>query len=67
MPSNIKGRPFRNTPNFLTETMKARRSWADARQTLREHKCHPRLPYSAKLSVVIESNRIESGRYPQTH
>jgi hypothetical protein len=38
-----KGRPIRITPDFSTETMKARRSWADVIQTLREHKCQPRL------------------------
>ena len=31
--------------------MKARRSWADVIQTLREHKCQPRLLYPAKLSI----------------
>jgi hypothetical protein len=34
--------------------MKARRSWADVIQTLREHKCQPRLLYLAKLSITIE-------------
>jgi hypothetical protein len=34
--------------------MKARRSWADLIQTLREHKCQPRLLYPAKLSITIE-------------
>jgi hypothetical protein len=34
--------------------MKARRSWTDVIQTLREHKCKPRLPYSAKLSITID-------------
>jgi hypothetical protein len=33
--------------------MKARRSWADVIQTLREHKCQPRLLYSTKLSITI--------------
>ena len=33
-----KGRPIRITPDFSPETMKARRSWADVIQTLREHK-----------------------------
>jgi hypothetical protein len=28
--------------------MKTRRSWADVKQTLREHRCHPRLLYPAK-------------------
>jgi hypothetical protein len=34
--------------------MKARRSWTDATQTLREHKCQPRLLYPAKLSITID-------------
>jgi hypothetical protein len=34
--------------------MKARRSWVDVIQTLREHKCHPRLLYPEKLSINIE-------------
>jgi hypothetical protein len=33
--------------------MKARRSWTDIIQTLREHKCQPRLLYPAKLSIII--------------
>jgi hypothetical protein len=34
-----KGRPIRIIPDFSPETMKARRSWTDVIQTLREHKC----------------------------
>jgi hypothetical protein len=34
--------------------MKARRSWTDVIQTLREHRCQPRLPYPAKLSITID-------------
>ena len=49
-----KGRPIRITPDFSPETMKARRSWADVIQTLREHKCQPRLLYPAKLSITID-------------
>jgi hypothetical protein len=49
-----KGRPIRITPDFLPETMKARRSWTDVIQTLREDKCHPRLLYPAKLSITID-------------
>jgi hypothetical protein len=45
-----KGRPIRIMPDFSPEAMKARRSWADLIQTLREHKCQPRLLYPAKLS-----------------
>jgi hypothetical protein len=34
--------------------MKARRSWADVIQTLRENKCQPWLLYPAKLSITID-------------
>jgi hypothetical protein len=34
--------------------MKVRRSWKDVIQTLREHKCQPRLLYPAKLSINID-------------
>jgi hypothetical protein len=34
--------------------MKARRTWTDVIQTLREHKCQPRLLYPAKLSISID-------------
>ena len=45
---------MRITPDFSPETMKARRSWAGVIQTLREHKCQPRLLYLAKLSITID-------------
>jgi hypothetical protein len=48
-----KGRPIRITPDFSSETMKARRSCTDVIQTLREHKCQPKLLYPAKLSITI--------------
>jgi hypothetical protein len=38
-----KSRPIRITPDISPETMKARRFWADVIQTLREHKCQPRV------------------------
>jgi hypothetical protein len=39
--------------------MKARRSRADVIQTLREHKCQPRLLYPAKLLITIDrENKI---------
>jgi hypothetical protein len=34
--------------------MKGRRSWTDVIETLREHKCHPRLLYPTKLSITID-------------
>jgi hypothetical protein len=49
-----KGRPIRITPDFLPETMKARRYWTDVIQTIREHKCQARLLYAAKLSITID-------------
>ena len=53
--SNIyNGRTIRITPDFSPETMKARRSWADLIQTLREHKCQPNLLYPTKLSIIID-------------
>jgi hypothetical protein len=45
---------MRITPDFSPETIKARRSWRDVIQTLREHKCQPRLLYPAKLSITID-------------
>jgi hypothetical protein len=35
--------------------MKARRSWTDVIQTLREYKCQPRLLYTAKFSIDGET------------
>jgi hypothetical protein len=34
--------------------MKARRSWTDVMQTLREHKYQPSLLHPAKLSITID-------------
>jgi hypothetical protein len=34
--------------------MKARRSWTEVIQALREQKCQPRLQYAAKLSITID-------------
>ena len=48
-----KGRPIRITATFSPETMKARRSWTDVIQTLREHKCQPMLLFPAKLSITV--------------
>ena len=41
-----KGKTIRIAPDFSPETMKARGSWTDVIQTLREHKCQPRLQYN---------------------
>jgi hypothetical protein len=34
--------------------MNDRRSWTDVKQTLRDHKCQPRLLYPAKFSITID-------------
>jgi hypothetical protein len=34
--------------------MKARKSWEDVIQTVREQKCQPRLLYPANLSITID-------------
>jgi hypothetical protein len=52
--ATFKSKPFRITQDFSPETMKATRSQADVIQTLREHKCQPRLLYPAKLSLIME-------------
>jgi hypothetical protein len=36
--------------------VKARRSWSDVIQTLREHKCQHRLLYPKKLSITIDGD-----------
>jgi hypothetical protein len=38
-----KGRSITSIPDFSPQTTKARRSWVDLIQTLRAHKCQPRL------------------------
>jgi hypothetical protein len=48
------GKPVRITPDFSSETMKARTSWTDVIQTLREQECQPRLLYPAKFLIPIE-------------
>jgi hypothetical protein len=53
--------------------MKVRRSWTDVIQTLREHKCQPRLLYPAKLSNTIDGeikvfhDKIKSTKYLSTN
>jgi hypothetical protein len=37
--------------------MKAKISWTDVIQTLREHKCQSRLQYPAKLSITIDGEK----------
>jgi hypothetical protein len=47
--------------------MKARRSWKDVIQTLREDKCQPRLLYPAKLSITIDGKTKYSMTKPNSH
>ena len=48
--------------------MKARRSRTDVLQTLREHKCQPRLLYVAKLSITIDGEtKVFHDRTKFTH
>jgi hypothetical protein len=49
-----KGKTIRITPDFATETLKARRAWTEVMQTLREQRCQLRLVYPAKLSINID-------------
>jgi hypothetical protein len=68
-----KGRPIRITPDFSTKTLKARTSWTDIMQTLREHNCHSRLLYSTELSITIDRetkifyNKIKFKQYISTN
>jgi len=47
--------------------MKARRSWADVIQTLREHKCQPRLLKPEKLSINIDEETKYSPTIPNLY
>jgi hypothetical protein len=48
-----KGKPIKITPDFSTETLKAKKAWESIIQTLRDHRCHPRLLYPSKFSITI--------------
>jgi hypothetical protein len=63
-----KGKPTRITPDFSTKSMKARRSWTEVIQTLREHKCQPRLLYPTKLSITVDGEtKVFHDRTKFTH
>jgi hypothetical protein len=48
--------------------MKARRAWIDVIQTVREHKCQPRLLHPAKLSITIDGeNKVFHDKTKFTH
>jgi hypothetical protein len=63
-----KVKPIRITPDLSPETMKAIRYWKDVIQTLREHKCQPRLLYPPKLSINIDGEtKVFHDRTKFTH
>jgi hypothetical protein len=48
--------------------MKARRAWTDVIQTLRKHKCQPRILYPAKLSITLDGEtKVFHDRTKFTH
>jgi glucuronate isomerase len=49
-----KGKPFKITADFSTETLKAKRSWSEVLQALNENNFNPRILYPAKLSFKID-------------
>jgi hypothetical protein len=61
-----RGRFIRITPDFSTETLKARRAWTGLMQTLREHKCQPRLLCPEKLSIYQPSPAEDSRKKTPT-
>ena len=52
-----KGRPIRITLNISKEIIKARKSWTDVLQTLRDHRHKLRLLYPAKFSITIDGKK----------
>jgi hypothetical protein len=43
--------------------MKAKKAWSEVMQTLREHKCQPRVLYPAKFSINIDGeNKISQDK-----
>ena len=59
---------MRITPDFSMETKKARRSWIDVLQKLRDHGCMPRKLYPARLAFTIDGeNKIfqDKNRFKQ--
>ena len=49
-----KGSSKTLTPNFLSETIEARRQWDDIFKVLKQKKCQPRILYVAKLFFTNE-------------
>jgi hypothetical protein len=53
-----RGRPIRITPDLSPETLKARRSWEDVIETLREHKCAPQATILSKTLNIDGKTKI---------
>jgi len=51
----FRGKPIRLTTDFSTQTLKARRSWNNVFQTLKDNGCQPRILYPAKLSFRYDN------------
>jgi Holliday junction resolvase RusA-like endonuclease len=49
-----RGRPTKITATFSTESLKARNSWSEVFQALKENNFRPRIVYPAKLSLKID-------------
>jgi hypothetical protein len=49
-----KGKPTKITADFSTKTLKARRTWSEICQALKENNFNPRILFPAKLSFKIE-------------
>jgi hypothetical protein len=48
-----KGKLKRTISDSSTETLKARRTWTNALQSVKDHICLPRLLYPTKLLITI--------------
>jgi hypothetical protein len=54
-----KGRQIRITPDFLTETLRARRSWKDVIQSPTEQNCQPSLLYKNKTKQTNKQTNTQ--------
>ena len=43
-------------PDFSIYTLKARKAWEDVLQTLRDHRCQPRLLYQEERLITIDAS-----------
>jgi hypothetical protein len=50
----MKGSPIRIISDLSVETPRARRTWKDVQQDLKDHRCQPTLLHLAKLSITIK-------------